>query len=425
MTKTTPFKYRTLDIMNCIPFYGPISAIIVYVIMRWIYYVRETERDLKKNQMISAIVSSMLLTPVLLTLMLFAHLPNLSYSLKFVPIFVLMALASCLLCVLNVYRVVSRREDDDRTNLHLLVLSCLNLFLLSLIIIAVLFVILKLDKVLDWEWSVVFVPLWVINSIFLCADVVLVIQVVNAMREAQVSHNRIEYAGRLAAFVFLLNILVIPGIASEILVTVNGLRAIVRVSPLILSYVIIFLVVVIDRVISVTVYIEQLLSKWDTRSKLREKMKMERSLHSVMNRENAPIKFSIVDVRDEEERNNDDDEKKEEESSTRVVESKIDASRSGNFANFERTLNTFRAASTEQEVFSLIETLSSYVSKSAPACRARMRRSILGVVRSEKMTCSKMWTQQVRNDFGDLIRESTPLFSFMRILMDEISIADH
>ena len=136
--------------------------------------------------------------------------------------------------------------------------------------IAVLFVILKLDKVLDWEWSVVFVPLWVINSIFLCADVVLVIQVVNAMREAQVSHNRIEYAGRLAAFVFLLNILVIPGIASEILVTVNGLRAIVRVSPLILSYVIIFLVVVIDRVISVTVYIEQLLSKWDTRSKLRE-----------------------------------------------------------------------------------------------------------------------------------------------------------
>ena len=141
-----------------------------------------------------------------------------------------------------------------------------------------------------------------------------------------------------------------------------------------------------------------------------------------MNRENAPIKFSIVDVRDEEERNNDDDEKKEEESSTHVVESKIDASRS---ANFERTLNTFRAASTEQEVLSLIETLSSYVSKSAPACRARMRRSILGVVRSEKMTCSKMWTQQVRNDFGDLIRESTPLFSFMRILMDEISIADH
>ena len=68
---------------------------------------------MKKNQMITAIVSSVLLVPVLLTLLLCAHLQHVSYSLKFVPLFVLMTLASCLLCVLNVYRVVSRREDDD------------------------------------------------------------------------------------------------------------------------------------------------------------------------------------------------------------------------------------------------------------------------------------------------------------------------
>ena len=117
----------------------------------------------------------------------------------------------------------------------------------------------------------------------------------------------------------------------QILVTVNGLRAIVRVSPLIFSYVIISLVVVIDRVISITMYIEQLLSKWDSRSKLREKMNMERYLHSVMNRENAPIKFSIVDV-DEEENNNDDDEKKEEEEKPKHVNQKL-MRRSGNLAN--------------------------------------------------------------------------------------------
>lgn len=391
-------------------------------------YVQETERDLKKHHMIAATLTSVLLIPILLTLLLCAHLPNISYSLRFVPIFVLIVLVSCVLCIFNVYRIATRRDqDDDRTTLHLFVLSCLNFTLLSLVIAAVLFIILKLDKVIDWEWSVVFVPIWILDSLFVCVDIVIISQIVIAMRGEDDNRTRVEYVGRLAAFVFLLNVLVIPGIVSEMLVTIEDLRAIIQVSPLIASYAIILLVVVIDRVISVMIWFERLLLKWDTRSKLREKMKTERSLHSVMNRENVPISFSIVDVYDHEEKEHkDDDDLKEEEDETRHVESKVEALRDGNLANFNKMLQSFRSASTEQDLLSLIEKMSSCISKSTPACRVRMRRSLLDLVRhNKKMVSSKAWTERVRDNFADLLREATPLFSFMRILMDEISLTNN
>ena len=156
-------------------------------------------------------------------------------------------------------------------------------------------------------------PIWILDSLFVCVDSVIISQIVIAMRGEDDNRTRVEYVGRLAAFVFLLNVLVIPGIVSEMLVTIEDLRAIIQVSPLIASYAIILLVVVIDRVISVMIWFERLLLKWDTRSKLREKMKTERSLHSGMNRENVPISFSIVDVYDHEEKEHkDDDDLKEE-----------------------------------------------------------------------------------------------------------------
>ena len=146
-----------------------------------------------------------------------------------------------------------------------------------------------------------------------------------------------------------------------------------------------------------------------------------------MNRENVPVSFSIVHVYDHEEKEDkDDDDLKEEEDETRHVESKVEALRDGNLANFNKMLQSFRSASTEQDLLSLIEKMSTCISKSTPACRVRMRRSILDLVRhNKKMVSSKAWTERVRDNFADLLREATPLFSFMRILMDEISLTNN
>jgi len=205
----------------------------VYIVLVWKYYVNETETELRKQNLFTAIVSTIVMLPIFLTLLLFAHIPNATYSLRFIPIFVLLVLISCVLCVLSVYRIV-RRDQDNRSKSQLVALTCVNILFIILSITATLLVLLKLDDVIDWDWYLVLVPIWILNSIFLCVDILMLCQFVNTIRDAEVNHGT---RGEHTAFLFLLNLIVCAVMISEILVAINDMRAIVRVIP-ILVYVV-------------------------------------------------------------------------------------------------------------------------------------------------------------------------------------------
>jgi len=173
-------------------------------------------------------------------------------------------------------------------------------------------------------------------------------------------------------------------------------------------------------IVAQIMFIDRLVVKWKTRSKLRDKMEAERALHSIMS-------ISIVDDVDDDKKEEEEEKEEGEEEKKAVVgdfetkEEKCDNNRTN--ASFEALLKSFGDVSTETELLSAIKKMSTCVSKSTSTQRVIMRKKIVEFVRRKKLiSYSSIWTSRVRNAFGDLLRDTTPLYSFLRILMDEISM---